>query len=193
MTFCPGQKQPIALTGPWDPDLGLDLGVVQAMGAVALVTLMEAHELQTVKVAVQLAAALAPCPGRACGRHRPLCDRPGPARGAGDGRPAITRLSEIAQNLLMPAVRRGWQAAPPAPPPGDRRPGAGNWRMQGAIMRTILVTVLACGLATVIIRHGPLEPGGPGEATAIALVWLTGVLRCLHRVVRGRLWARRRR
>lgn len=50
MTFCPGKKQPRAASGPWDRDLDLDLARVREWGAVAVVTLMEAHELAKYKV-----------------------------------------------------------------------------------------------------------------------------------------------
>ncbi len=45
MTFCPGKRDPAAMTGPWDRDLGIDLRAIVDWGASALVTLMEAHEL----------------------------------------------------------------------------------------------------------------------------------------------------
>ncbi len=45
MTFCPGKKQPDAAMGAWDRDLDLDLACVREWGAVAVVTLMEEHEL----------------------------------------------------------------------------------------------------------------------------------------------------
>lgn len=45
MTFCPGRKQNDAMTGPWDRDLARDLDVIREWGAVAVVTLMEQHEL----------------------------------------------------------------------------------------------------------------------------------------------------
>ena len=45
MTFCPGKRDLMAMTGPWDRDLQTDLGVINAWGAVALVTLMEDPEL----------------------------------------------------------------------------------------------------------------------------------------------------
>jgi ADP-ribosyl-[dinitrogen reductase] hydrolase len=45
MTFCPGKKQTGAVSGNWDRDLGLDLDCVRDWGAVAVVTLMEDHEL----------------------------------------------------------------------------------------------------------------------------------------------------
>lgn len=51
LTFCPGKKQPHAATGGWDRDLSLDLDAVEAWGAVAVVTLIEAHELKALKVA----------------------------------------------------------------------------------------------------------------------------------------------
>lgn len=51
LTFCPGKRQPDALTGPWDRDLDLDLDAIKGWGAAALITLMEQHELDRVKVA----------------------------------------------------------------------------------------------------------------------------------------------
>jgi len=45
MTFCPGKHDLTAMTGPWDRNLQTDLGVIAAWEAVALVTLMEDHEL----------------------------------------------------------------------------------------------------------------------------------------------------
>ena len=50
MTFCPGKKQQNAMTGAWDRDLKLDLERVRALGAVAVVTLMENHELAKYQV-----------------------------------------------------------------------------------------------------------------------------------------------
>jgi ADP-ribosyl-[dinitrogen reductase] hydrolase len=50
ITFCPGKKQPGALTGAWDRDLGLDLDAIHAFGASALVTLIEDHEIADLKV-----------------------------------------------------------------------------------------------------------------------------------------------
>lgn len=50
MTFCPGKKQPSAMTGGWDRDLDLDLDAVKAFGASALVTLVEDHEIETLGV-----------------------------------------------------------------------------------------------------------------------------------------------
>ncbi|WP_237153300.1 ADP-ribosylglycohydrolase family protein [Oryzibacter oryziterrae] len=50
ITFCPGKKDPQALTGAWDRDLGVDLDAIAAWGASAIVTLVEAHELEDLKV-----------------------------------------------------------------------------------------------------------------------------------------------
>ena len=50
ITFCPGKKQPGALTGAWDRDLGLDLDTIHAFGASALVTLIEDHEIADLAV-----------------------------------------------------------------------------------------------------------------------------------------------
>ena len=50
MTLCPGKKQNGALSGDWDRDLGLDLDTVRDWGAVAVVTLMEANELERYQV-----------------------------------------------------------------------------------------------------------------------------------------------
>lgn len=50
ITLCPGKKQPGALTGVWDRDLGLDLDAVSAFGAAAIVTLIEGHEIASLGV-----------------------------------------------------------------------------------------------------------------------------------------------
>lgn len=50
ITFCPGKVQPGAMSGSWNRDLGLDLDVIADWGAVAVVTLVEDHELITLKV-----------------------------------------------------------------------------------------------------------------------------------------------
>jgi ADP-ribosyl-[dinitrogen reductase] hydrolase len=52
MTFCPGKRDPAAMTGSWDRDLGVDLKAVVDWGASALVTLMEDHELKKLGVRV---------------------------------------------------------------------------------------------------------------------------------------------
>jgi len=50
ITFCPGKKQPGALTGAWDRDLGIDLDAIDAFGASALLTLIEDHEISDLGV-----------------------------------------------------------------------------------------------------------------------------------------------
>ena len=50
VTFCPGKKQPGALTGAWDRDLTIDVRAIADWGAVAVLTLIEEHELKTLKV-----------------------------------------------------------------------------------------------------------------------------------------------
>ena len=50
ITFCPGKKQVSAMSGAWDRDLGLDLDTIKAWGASTIVTLIEPHEIQELKV-----------------------------------------------------------------------------------------------------------------------------------------------
>lgn len=50
ITFCPGKIQPAALTGQWQRDLDVDLDAVRDWGAAAVVTLVEAHELESLQV-----------------------------------------------------------------------------------------------------------------------------------------------
>ncbi len=50
VTFCPGKKQPSAMTGGWDRDLLLDLGAISAWGASIVVTLIEDHEFTALGV-----------------------------------------------------------------------------------------------------------------------------------------------
>lgn len=50
ITFCPGKVQPGAMSGSWQRDLGLDLNAVSEWGAVAVLTLIEDHELATLEV-----------------------------------------------------------------------------------------------------------------------------------------------
>lgn len=50
ITFCPGKKQPGAMTGGWDRDLGIDLDAIANWGTAAVVTLVEDHELASLKV-----------------------------------------------------------------------------------------------------------------------------------------------
>lgn len=50
ITFCPGKVQPSAVTGPWQRDLHIDLDAIEAWGAAAVVTLIEPHEMASLKV-----------------------------------------------------------------------------------------------------------------------------------------------
>ncbi|MGP6192403.1 MAG: cyclin-dependent kinase inhibitor 3 family protein [Vulcanimicrobiaceae bacterium] len=50
MTLCPGKKDPDALTGSWDRDLGIDLDAIRHWGARAVVTLLDDRELSMLKV-----------------------------------------------------------------------------------------------------------------------------------------------
>ena len=50
LTFCPGKKQPHAMTGGWDRSLGVDLDAVEQWGAAALISLIEPHELTSLGV-----------------------------------------------------------------------------------------------------------------------------------------------
>lgn len=50
MTFCPGKKQPVAMSGAWDRDLRTDIETVADWGASIVVTLMEAQEMDELQV-----------------------------------------------------------------------------------------------------------------------------------------------
>lgn len=50
LTFCPGKKQPGAMSGPWDRDLAIDLDAVATWNAAAVVTLVEDQELHRLAV-----------------------------------------------------------------------------------------------------------------------------------------------
>ena len=50
LTFCPGKKQPSALTGAWDRDLLVDVAAIAYWNAAAVVTLVEDHELASLDV-----------------------------------------------------------------------------------------------------------------------------------------------
>lgn len=50
ITFCPGKRDRQAATGIWDRDLAADLLAIRDWGAVAVVTLMERHELERLGV-----------------------------------------------------------------------------------------------------------------------------------------------
>ena len=45
VTFCPGKQGDSVFGAPWARDVGLDLDVLQAWGATAVLTLVEGHEL----------------------------------------------------------------------------------------------------------------------------------------------------
>ena len=50
ITFCPGKKQANAASGSWDRHLYLDFAAIAGWNAVAVVTLLEAHELESLSV-----------------------------------------------------------------------------------------------------------------------------------------------
>lgn len=50
MTFCPGKKQPVAMTGAWDRDVAKDVATICAWGGSTLVSLIEAHEFIELQV-----------------------------------------------------------------------------------------------------------------------------------------------
>ena len=50
ITFCPGQYDPHAKTGPWDRDLSLDLDAIRDWGAAAVVTLLRQEEFALLRV-----------------------------------------------------------------------------------------------------------------------------------------------
>ncbi|GAA4019266.1 hypothetical protein GCM10022280_18830 [Sphingomonas swuensis] len=50
ITFCPGKKQEHSYTGGWDRDLDLDLDAVAKWGAAAVITLIEAQEIEELQV-----------------------------------------------------------------------------------------------------------------------------------------------
>ncbi len=50
LTFCPGKYDPHAQTGAWSWDLDTDLRSLTEWGASTVVTLMEAHELDLLRV-----------------------------------------------------------------------------------------------------------------------------------------------
>jgi ADP-ribosyl-[dinitrogen reductase] hydrolase len=51
ITFAPGKKQLAGMSGPWDRDLATDLDSIAAWNAAAVVTLLENHELDELKIA----------------------------------------------------------------------------------------------------------------------------------------------
>ena len=50
LTLCPGKKDTQSLTGIWHRDLAIDIAAIKEWGAVAVVCLMEAFELEMLKV-----------------------------------------------------------------------------------------------------------------------------------------------
>lgn len=50
ITFCPGKVQNSAYSGPWSRNLDCDLDIIRDWGAVAVVTLVEDHELVALQV-----------------------------------------------------------------------------------------------------------------------------------------------
>ena len=50
ISFCPGKWQAAAMTGAWARDLQVDLDAIAEWGAIAVVTLVEAHELIALRV-----------------------------------------------------------------------------------------------------------------------------------------------
>ena len=50
ITFCPGKTQPHAMSGAWNRDLGTDLDAIKAWGATTVITLIEAHEVEDLRV-----------------------------------------------------------------------------------------------------------------------------------------------
>lgn len=102
ITFCPGKHDPAALTGAWARDLALDLDAIAGWGARALVTLVEVHELHTLRVPALGDEAQAR--GLAW-RHLPIADHsvPGPdfeAAWAEHG-PALRTLLRTGGDLVV--------------------------------------------------------------------------------------------
>lgn len=50
VTFCPGKYDPYGMSGAWNRDLALDLDIIREWGAVAVVTLLELHEFELLRV-----------------------------------------------------------------------------------------------------------------------------------------------
>lgn len=50
ITFCPGKKQPFAVSGTWDRDLTLDVQAIANWGAGTVLTLIEDHEFRSLRV-----------------------------------------------------------------------------------------------------------------------------------------------
>lgn len=50
VTFCPGKKQASVMSGVWDRDLGIDLDTIKTRGADTIITPIEPHEIEHLKV-----------------------------------------------------------------------------------------------------------------------------------------------
>lgn len=50
ITFCPGKRQPMGMTGAWARDLEADVAAIRAWGADIVVTLITATELEQLRV-----------------------------------------------------------------------------------------------------------------------------------------------
>src|SRR5690606_27718167 len=72
VTLCMGKVQAGGLTGAWSRDLALDLDVIEAWNAASVVTLIEAHDLERLKVP-QLGEAI--CNRHIEWHHLPIRDR----------------------------------------------------------------------------------------------------------------------
>ncbi len=57
ITFCPGKHDNAAMTGAWCRDLSADLDVIASWGAGLVLTLVEQHELEGLRVS-QLGSAV---------------------------------------------------------------------------------------------------------------------------------------
>lgn len=50
LTFCPGKKQPNAMTGSWNRDITLDIATIKSWGADAIISLLEDFEYEELQV-----------------------------------------------------------------------------------------------------------------------------------------------
>ena len=71
LTFCPGKQQPNAATGAWSRDLGHDVAQIARWNAAAVVTLVEDHELASLRVAALGDAVRG---AHMAWYHLPICD-----------------------------------------------------------------------------------------------------------------------
>ena len=97
LTFCPGKQGPSVFGKPWARDLQTDLAQIKAWGANAVVTLMESHELNMLRV-VGLGEAIESA--QLDWHHLPVVDL-----GAPDAR--FERLWVYHGHLLRMRLRRG--------------------------------------------------------------------------------------